>query len=328
MGARNSLDTAIIGAGWSGLAAAQMLAEAGQDVMVVEKSRGPGGRSATRREGKGRFDHGAQYFTARAAAFGRQLQRWLDGGQVATWKPRLTVIGGTRGHSDPDDVRRFVAVPGMNGVCHAMAESVPCRFETRVRALTFDRHWRLELDDGESIEAQRLMITAPPAQAAGLLGAGHPLHEPLSAVRFTPCIAVMVAFGKAFDAGFDAAFVNDDGPLSWIARDSSKPGRSGENWVAHATAEWSGQHLDEPPESLNEELVDALTRYLPDEAPEPRRVTVHRWRYAQVAEPLDDGIWTLPEQRLVIAGDWLNGSRIEGAWTSGRRAGTWLLSSD
>ena len=42
-------DVAIIGAGIAGLRAAETLRKAGLDVVVLEKSRGLGGRAATRR---------------------------------------------------------------------------------------------------------------------------------------------------------------------------------------------------------------------------------------------------------------------------------------
>ncbi|MEM7652453.1 MAG: FAD-dependent oxidoreductase, partial [Pseudomonadota bacterium] len=60
---------AIIGAGISGLAAADRLRLSGHSVTLFDKSRGVGGRMATRRSDHGSFDHGAQYFTVRDGRF-------------------------------------------------------------------------------------------------------------------------------------------------------------------------------------------------------------------------------------------------------------------
>ena len=323
-----SIDTIVIGAGWSGLTAAQRLVAAGREVVVLEKSRGPGGRSATRRSDGARFDHGAQYFTARSAAFGRQLQQWRDSGLVQAWRPRLAVIGDKSSHRDPEDVTRFVAVPGMNGVCRHMAEALDCRFEQRVTRLEFDRGWRLELDSGDQLQARRLLITAPPAQAAALLGDSDALHGQLAGVVFNPCIAGMLSFKKPFDPGFDAAFVNQTSALSWIARNSSKPDREGNAWVLHATSEWSQAHLEASAEDQAALLAEAFGEACGAALPETSLVTAHRWRYSQAVNPTDEGLVIDEDRRLAIAGDWLAGSRIEGAWTSGRKAGEWLAKTD
>lgn len=327
-----NIDTIVIGAGWAGLTAARRLVDAGRTVLVLEKSRGPGGRSATRRAAGARFDHGAQYFTARSAAFGRQLQQWRDAGLVEPWRPRLAVLGDSAAHRDPEETTRFVAMPGMSGVCRQMAEALDCRYGQRVSRLRFDRQWHLELGSedsaAEALRARRLLITAPPAQAAALLGVSDPLHEQLAGIGFNPCIAGMVSFEGRFDPGFDAAFVNQPGALSWVARNGSKPGRKGNHWVLHATAEWSRAHLELPPDEHADRLKHAFAGLVDAPLPDPVFNSAHRWRYAQAADPLDQGLIADQDRRLAIAGDWLSGSRIEGAWTSGRKAGEWLAATD
>jgi len=61
---------AVVGAGMAGITCARTLQQAGHQVTVFEKSRGLGGRMATRDSAFGSFDHGAQYFT-RCAIFHR-----------------------------------------------------------------------------------------------------------------------------------------------------------------------------------------------------------------------------------------------------------------
>ncbi|MBN1666669.1 MAG: NAD(P)-binding protein, partial [Anaerolineales bacterium] len=60
---QTTVDTLILGAGMSGLMAANRLQQAGVETLLLEKARGVGGRMATRRFGGGVFDHGAQFFT-------------------------------------------------------------------------------------------------------------------------------------------------------------------------------------------------------------------------------------------------------------------------
>ena len=72
----------IVGAGLSGLVAARRLVDHyGAPVELVDKGRGVGGRLATRRMDGDRFDHGAQYFTARDPVF----RIWFKVGSTRDW---------------------------------------------------------------------------------------------------------------------------------------------------------------------------------------------------------------------------------------------------
>ena len=76
-------DVVIIGAGMSGLICAQVLQHAGLNVAIFEKSRGVGGRMATRRtDTEILTDHGAQYFTVTEPAFQTVFDHWLKSGIV------------------------------------------------------------------------------------------------------------------------------------------------------------------------------------------------------------------------------------------------------
>ena len=72
--ARQPMHVAVVGAGMAGVAAARTLLQAGHRVTLIEKSRGFGGRMATRRTEFGGFDHGAQYFTVRDKRFETALR--------------------------------------------------------------------------------------------------------------------------------------------------------------------------------------------------------------------------------------------------------------
>ena len=80
MSAAGLRPVAVIGAGLSGLSCAHALLQAGHTVHLFDKSRGPSGRMSTRRaedaHGPWQCDHGAQYFTARDAAFRAEVARW------------------------------------------------------------------------------------------------------------------------------------------------------------------------------------------------------------------------------------------------------------
>lgn len=315
-------DVCIIGAGWSGLTAAREIGDAGLSVILVEKARGPGGRSATRRQHSFVFDHGGQYFTARSEAFAAVVRGWQSEGLVALWQPGIKVFGTRPNRAGTAPAERFVAAPGMNAVLKSLSTKLDCRFGWRAQELNFQSgFWRIKRNQSEEIiEAKSLILTAPPEQSADLLRGVSTLSSTIAEVPMNPCWALMLGFDRELDCEFDAAFDNE-GPLAWLARNSSKPGRAGEAWVLHASAEWSRAHLEDDTDRVARALLDAFYQRVPAaRANQPSLVQAHRWRYALAPEPLAQDCLADPAINLVVAGDWCAGNRIEGAWTSGQAA--------
>ncbi|MEE4296635.1 MAG: FAD-dependent oxidoreductase [Wenzhouxiangella sp.] len=320
-------DVCIIGAGWSGLTAASELASVGLDVVVVEKARGPGGRCATRRQDGFAFDHGGQYFTARSPEFAAQTELWKSAGLVSAWTPQISVFGERPDVVGRSPAERLVATPGMNAVLKSMASSLDCRFGWRAAELAYEHErWRVRRDQEDDwIEAGSLLVTAPPQQSADLLSDVSALATTIGAVPMNPCWAVMLGFDAPLNSRFDAAFDNE-GPLSWMARNSSKPGRSGEAWILHASAEWSRTHLEREEGWVVRELLNAFRQRVPVALATPPALSrAHRWRYALAPKPLAQDCLIDSSNRLTVAGDWCAGNRIEGAWISGKAAAEQIL---
>ncbi len=132
-----------------------------------------------------------------------------------------------------------------------------------------------------------------------------------------PCWAVMAALADPLDVGFDAAFVHGS-PLTWIARNASKPGRPAEEaWLLHASPEWSREHLDLDGELAARRLLDAFAAAAGRPLPEPLYHAAHRWRFALPTEPLAEPCLFDAETWLAACGDWCGGPRVEGAFLSG-----------
>ena len=82
---KGTVDAVVIGAGIAGLMAAARLADHGRSVLVLDKSRGVGGRMATRRIGGAVCDHGAQFFTQRTRGFHSFLEDAVRDDAVVEW---------------------------------------------------------------------------------------------------------------------------------------------------------------------------------------------------------------------------------------------------
>jgi len=325
---------AIVGAGISGLRCARRLAEAGVAATVFDKGRGVAGRMATRRADGGlRFDHGAQYFTARGPAFAAAVRQWLAAGLVAEYRGRLVATAPDETPaSKPGEDARYVGVPGMNAVCKAMAEGLDVRTGTRIAILTRGRgRWSLTSDRGLDLGRFDAVVLALPApQVVELLPQGDPIAEQAGAAAMAPTLTVMAAFDQPIGAEFDAAFINDS-PLAFVMREQSKPGRgggpaAGEAWVLHAGHEWSTARLELEPRTHVGPALAAFSEVVGGgELPSPVFATAHRWRYAAVAKPVGAACLFDGARGIAAAGDWCLGNRVECAFDSGGAAAEAVL---
>ena len=326
----DALPIAVIGAGLAGLSCAQALLRAGHTVHVFDKARGPSGRMSTRRAedpaGPWQCDHGAQNFTARSVALRAEVARWQQAGVAALWDARLASFDGSTWSTPETPLERFVGTPRMTSPAawlvqglQQAGERAQTHWQTTVQRL--DRQadgWALTSAE-HGLHAQRysaVLLAVPAPQALPLL---QPVAEAGAAVaasaRMRGSWAVMVRCPAPVPLPWDGAFIND-GPLRWVARDSSKPGRTGpETWLLHASPEWSDAHIEDDADAVTAALIAAFVAL---GGPAPLAATAHRWRYADTEPPLALGSWWDASLRLGMCGDWLNGGKAEGAWLSGR----------
>ncbi len=328
---------AIVGAGISGLAAGRVLSDHGLKVTVFEKSRGVGGRMATRRlPDCSTFDHGAQYFTVRDPRFKRYVDSWIGQGIVAIWpesqqpgEHQFVSIRDGQIEPEPSPVQRFVGVPAMNSICKHLATDLGIKTSTRVKSIIPRGHQVQLLDEyGESLgEYERVVVSAPSVQTAELLSAIPDLSEAIDRIQLKPCWAVMVTLPKPLTEQWVGAFLQNS-ILSWVARDSTKPGRTPipENLVLHATPEWTQSNWELDASEVAEQLISELRRVTGRTFPSPVHLQAHRWKYAVPVKPgSSEFCFYQAENGIAACGDWAHGDRVEGAFLSGMAAAGRIL---
>ena len=309
---------AVIGAGVAGIACARRLKDRGCHPVVFEKSRGLGGRLATRRlpDGVG-FDHGAQYVTARGAGFGGFIRDAITAGVVERWSP-AGGVDAVQG-SDP----WYVGTPTMSALVRPAADGIEIRLSTEIVGIARQgQDWRVKTASGPETEPFRaVVVTTPAPQASRLVAAVPRLAQSLAGVSMAPCWALMVQLAGPVDPGFDVLRSPND-TLAWVVRNDSKPGRTGpwQTWVAHAGVEWTRQHLEEDRDVVAGHLLDALLPLIGGSRLEIRYAGAHRWRYARTLQPLGAPFMASDDGSLIVAGDWCLGARVECAFDSGSAA--------
>lgn len=323
---------AVVGGGMAGLTAARILVRHRCRVRVFDKARRAGGRLSTRRvESQGQvlsFDHGAQYFTAYGRAFVRCVEQLREQAAVGAWTGILhSVSAGDSKPVGPDQPTRWVGVPTMSAVPRALAQGLDVTTATRIVGLQrgADSAWTLRDDGGDSHGPFDIVIVTTPAeQASALLEPQSSAWRQTQAGVMHPCWALMVVVDGTKRPAYDAAFLQQS-PLRWAMRQSSKPGRpNAEAWVLHATPAWTDEYWDAPAQVVRDALLSAWAERGGPSASHVHVVSTQRWRYA-LASDESGGAFFDPVQGLGLAGDWLGGARVEGAFVSGRSVAARVL---
>lgn len=318
-----TMDVLIVGAGIAGLLAARTLQAGGRSVRIAEKGRGVSGRMSTRYAGDARFDHGAQYFSAKSERFAELVQGWVTKGLVQTW------FYGLEHPDDPEKGHpRFVGVNGMNRIAKHLAEGLPIDLQMRIDGLAqTDSGWMATAEDGTRYESRWLLLTPPVPQSLPLLEASGVVLPSeavtaLQAIAYDPCICAMVTFdGDGGVPGFGGVAA-DHPDVAWIA-DNRKKGSSPVPAVTiHSTGDFAREHWESENDVRGPLLVEAVRDHIEGKVAE---VKTHRWKYSQVVQGHPEACYVHLKEHLALAGDGFGGARVEGAALSGLTAADVIL---
>lgn len=353
----------IIGAGVAGLAAATTLAAAGWPVTLLDKARRAGGRCASRRTSQAAdspwFDFGAQYFTARQPDFIRHTKQALAAGLLQPWRPEIGRWENGQMTPSTDEQMRLVGRNGLSSwIKHqasqlALLPNLNFHHQQQVTTLKHSPNsqtWSAHTQQGQTFNATHLIVTAPPEQTSALCEEAAPaLSSAIAPFRSDACWSVVMHTRATLP--YQALFFKDHPSLSWAANNPSKYPSQTANlglWTLHANPAWSAQQLNASAERVSQQLINDFmacfpsTDFLQSNPPHnqtrnqriqkhPNAVHTHRWLYARPADNAgttangDRPFVYHPQQKIGLAGDWLAGGRVEGAWVSGNALAKQLL---
>lgn len=159
----------IIGAGLSALMLARSMRALGKSCLLLEKSRGIGGRIATRRIEDLGFDHGASFLS-----------------DSEYFEDFLKMSKGIVHHSP----QGFYIEGGMNHLAKFLATDLEILKNQRAQIIEpHDSRWKIQTAEGLTILASKVVITAPLPQAVELLDQNR-LQVPaqLRAIQYKPAL--------------------------------------------------------------------------------------------------------------------------------------------
>ena len=320
----------VVGAGISGLLAADALQRDGWDVTVLDKSRGIGGRMATRRIGGGTFDHGTQFFTVRGDRFSDLVEGWLDAGAAAEWSRGFADADG---NPNEDGHPRYRGARGMTSIPKYVARGLNVRTgEKAVRVGASADGWEVACESGLRLEASDLLLAMPVPQALELATSGDyrlptSARQQLEAVSYAPCLALMVLLDGPVGVPGPGGMQIKGEPLDWIG-DNQRKGISDLPAITiHAGPEWSRAHFEDDEADVQRHLISFASDHLgTDLSTRVIESSLARWRYSWVTDAHPEPFLAASEDpALLFCGDAFGQPKVEGAALSGLAAADYLL---
>jgi renalase len=332
---------AVVGAGIAGLTASRVLSKAGHEVVVFEKSKGLGGRMATRYAGEGlsqHLDHGVTVFKATSPDFSAFVDELAAAGLVQPWNDGFRFLtGGQLMEADPlISTPQFTSTKGMNAIGRHLARWSDVRLQSRVSGLTHfgdhrtrKRAWMINLQSSEVVEADAVILAVPAPQALGILNMTQDETDTLKLIRqidsihYQPTFSLICAFDPVHRPEWRA--IDAEHPdIRFVSHESAKrAGDQGFTLTIHASHEFTSNHMESSHDRIRTLLLDALSGLLGGWIRQPDWYQVHLWKYAECFEPLGTPYLERDDRRapLALTGDYLLGSSVEKSYLSGLAIG-------
>ena len=327
------MDTIVIGAGVGGLRCARTLLDAGASVQILEKSRGVGGRCATRRLDGQPVDHGVSFLHGDDDRFRERVRSAAGDGLVDGWPDRV------EGAGRPCNRKAFRAREwrcairqGVNMFAKALAEGLDVRRDVRVVAIRVaaDQFVLRDASGAESV-ARNVVLALPAPQMAELLRTVpdpdrgiRTAVELLDAVVTEPCLTVLADYGSdAPEPDVDFWLPGSGEIVQTIVHDSAKrAGPARRILVIQGFAGWSAANRDAPADKWCRALLAEAAREVGDWVASPREVIGHRWEAARTsgASELAAPMLLRPRENgmMALTGDlFAPGGGVQGAWQAG-----------
>ena len=244
-------DIIIIGAGLTGLVLAKKLKQSGKECLILEKSRGLGGRVATRRIDEMGLDHGA--------AFLSQLSHDSE----------LKSFTASQG---------FFLKKGMNNLAKELSKDLEILKEQKIHKITkVPGGWLLVAENETQFQCQKLILTAPLPQAIELLKqnslapeSSHPVHG----IHYSKAIILLATLSDLQPEMQSLAFESHHF-LLMKERDLHPNGL-----VLHLSEQFSEEFFEQTDEEILSEVMKILKRS-PFMKNDIQKFELKKWRYSR-----------------------------------------------
>ena len=295
------VDWLIIGAGVAGCRMAHLLSSQGYSVVILEKSRGLGGRLCHRRTEFGRFLHGAQYINIRSTLVRDILTPWLVEPHSVSLS-RLGVLN-RNGWSPAFEGSRFRFFPETSVFCKVWTRNSIVHLQSRVSALQKNQQgWRVSTDK-RVIQADNLVSAIPFSQLTALLPE-EVANSVQQSIEVTESPSCSVLFRTKSPMVISAKWNSALFPESIVRGLFQQPKNEGLNWTAILDGDWVEQHWKESEDVVIQIVLQELQELIgwSIKVDDIEWLNVHWWKYA-FSQSQRITKHYFPSEQLCIIGD-------------------------
>ena len=285
----------IIGAGMTGLWLGHLLNQQNKSCQVIDKSKGVGGRMATRRWNDQKFDHGAQFYKLKSES--QAFHQLMTRGNL------VRSIG--------DD--KWIALDGISQLAKHMLLNLTISLQK-----TVDKIIQLEGGiyqvttlEGDIFSSKKLILTCPLPQTLKILDQSHFTYpKSLSNLQYSKAIVFLLSSKNVVKFPYPNPYVEpQDSCFFSVADQNFKTGNPGSAWTVTMNPNWSDQYFD----GSEEDQLSAFKKEF-KHFDSSFEFQVKKWRYSHPNQShisLTGQIEGHPY--LYLAGDAFGGGSLNGA---------------
>lgn len=310
----------IIGAGISGLNTARKIKDYNLgSVQILEKSRGVGGRMATRRTLDTRFDHGAQFYRLKKDIIDLH-QEWKQEGINHQWF--VSVKGD-----------HWCSNAGMTALAKSMTTNLEISLQKEIRTIRYENNlWKLVSTKDEEWFCENLIISSPTPQTVKLI-------EEVATQQLLDTEVVSeikkITYNKALIGLVtleEDILIDSDGYIEFISghffsiSDQKKKGVSD---IPALTITMSPSFSEAEFENSDEYILEKILKLFMIEYPKAKikNSELKKWRYCQPQNQTKNLFLQLAP-KLYLIGDAFGGSSLLGAIRSSEALCNLLIEND
>ncbi|CAA6822029.1 MAG: Putative NAD/FAD-dependent oxidoreductase [uncultured Sulfurovum sp.] len=287
---------AIVGAGFSGSYLAHQLHKKGHSITLFEKSRGVGGRMATRSMEQTKVNHGCNALQTKTEAF----QSFCE---LMVQKNLL----------EKKDAHTYTA-SAMNTFLKYLSQNATLKTDTLIKKIVYknNRYTLTDQNEVEHKDFEFLLLTLPAPQILNMdFELEEHLKEQLKTVQYES-VATLVLTGKTLSE-LDKIQLSKINSLKKISLQNNN------TYVIHMDKAFSNQHNHLNKNAITPYIVNEIQRVVPNFKLYNYNYFTHLWKYGFTSKPLNIPYVYNEKRNYAISADWLMGESVEDAFLSAKK---------